>query len=129
MILLDDDEQTPPLGDLPAGLPIRSLLAACAFEAAHLASALSDLDATLAAAIAASFPPPRAEGHGAAPNAMLRGLQNADRARQEAEGLAALLNRLAATGDLDGTLPADAVTACLPLLTQRRRIIARATTP
>ncbi|MBW7921842.1 MAG: hypothetical protein H3C51_07055 [Rubellimicrobium sp.] len=110
-MIFADDDPVDPAAALPWGAPAdrRTLLAACADEARHLARALAGLDHALGRALASGAGPPAAA-------------QALDRLRQEAEGLADVL-ALVAAGPADGRPPDSGDLArALRLHDQRARI-------
>jgi len=127
-VITFDDADGDDGGDapIPARLPLRALLDACAQEAAHLSRALAELDLTLGTALATGQSVQDTAGADRGSALLHRGLQSADRARQEGEGLARLTALLAAASPTGRAVPTPDLIACLPLMAQRRRIMALA---
>lgn len=134
-----EDDHGPPLqeSDLPVKVDPTALLAACAAEAARLATGLRQLDAALGAALVlAQRPngpaPPPGTGAGADASeartlisALASDLQQADRLRQEADGLAQTLSLLVNRPKSAGPLTADQVRGCTPVLDLQRRLLSQ----
>ncbi|MEI6800833.1 MAG: hypothetical protein WCO04_16710 [Pseudomonadota bacterium] len=122
-MLFDDDPGGVSTPDpMPPHVTADALLAACAHEAAGQAQALHRLDAALGRAVAMAR---NGMGDGAALIAALTAdLQNADRLRQEAEGLARALNLLATVQMRDHRLTVDQVRGCTPFVALQRRLLA-----
>lgn len=118
-IHVDDDA-------LPVEVEPAALLAACATEAERQANGLRQLDAALGAALALAQRPAADPAEGRALiSALASDLQQADRLRQEAEGLARALALLANRPKGAGCLPADQVRGCTPILALQRRLLSR----
>lgn len=134
MIFIGDDA-TGPSEDRPADaagrvaseIAVADLFAACSDELRRQALALGRLDAALGEALLAiRRQPPGADPGGPVSPALLSELQQADRLRQEAEGLARVLDLIVGGATLSGTVPSDRVRACSPLADLQDRLLARA---
>jgi len=88
------------------------LLQACAIEAARHADAVAQMDRALGGAL---------ESGGAKGNSQT--LQRLDLLRQEADGIARLLNFVAGLPALDAIIDIDAFSKCVPLAAQRARLL------
>lgn len=88
------------------------LLQACAIEAARHADAVTRMDRVLGDALECG----EAKGNS-------QTLQRLDLLRQEAEGIARLLNFVADLPALDAIIDRDAFSKCVPLAAQRARLL------
>lgn len=129
-MFVDDDHDTPPEDiALPVEIEAASLLAACAAEAERQSEGLRQLDAALGAALVLAQRPvgsphgPNATESRALISALAADLQQADRLRQEAEGLARALALLANRPKGAGRLTADQIRRCTPILALQRRLL------
>lgn len=117
---LDAAETVTPTDEIGAG----ALLAACVAEAERQAAALHQLDAALGAALVMARRPPGNAVDGAALiSALAADLQQADRLRQESEGLARALALLARLPPPSGTVRADEVRRCTPFVALQQRLL------
>jgi hypothetical protein len=114
--MFEDDGTSDPIPTgavVPSEKPVHDLLAACAAEATRQAAAMRDLDGfvgdLLMRGAAAADP---------------QALQRLDLLRQEADGLARVLQLVASQAERNTMVDGTAVTACLPLAAQRARISA-----
>jgi hypothetical protein len=112
--MFEDDGDSDPIpkgAAVPSEKSVHDLIAACAAEAKRQAAAMQDLDGfvgdVLMRGTAAVDP---------------RALQRLDLLRQEADGLARVLQLVASQAQLGIMVDGTAVTACLPLAAQRARI-------
>lgn len=128
-MFIDEDPSSPPAVAVPAALPARDLLAACAAEAERQAGIAARIDAALGAALAAVRQ--AAGGSSAAPSpaaaaALAAGaadLQRADLMRQELAGLASALALLARHDSLETEIPILDILDCTPLGALRQRLL------
>lgn len=113
-----EDDGTPdpaPTPTVPTASSVQDLLAACAAEAKRQAAAMEDLDGFVGAILMCG-------AEAADPKA----LQRLDLLRQEADGLARVLQLVASLTEHGTMVDGTAVTACLPLAAQRARISVQA---
>lgn len=98
----------------PSGIPVsvHRLLTACAKEAAHIAAGIGELDVALGNVLHDDRLPGEI-------------LQRIDLVRQEAIGLAAVLERMSAAQALDHTLDFEVLARLLTLRAQQARISTR----
>ena len=112
---------------LPAEIEPAALLAACAAEAGRQAEGLRQLDAALGAALVLAQRPAADPAEARVLiSALAADLQQADRLRQEAEGLARALALLSDRPKGAGRLTADQVRGCTPILALQRRLLGSA---
>jgi hypothetical protein len=122
MLFDDDPGGAAPPDPLPSHVSADVLLVACARVAAGQAQALNRLDAALGLAVTMAR-------HGVGDSADLiaaltADLQQTDRLRQEAEGLARALHLLATVPMQGHQLTADQVRGCTPVASLQRRLLA-----
>lgn len=122
-MLFDDDPGGASATDpLPTHVTADALLGACAREAAGQAQAIHQLDAALGRAV--TMVRGQAGDRAALIAALTADLQQADRLRQEAEGLARALRLLATVPMHDHRLTADQVRGCTPFVALQMRLLA-----
>lgn len=106
-----------------AAIPARRLLQACAREAWRQAAEAARLDAAFGDVLAATgTPAPDGTSQGLT-RTISEKLQQIDRLRQETQGLAALLDHLAALPSLASPVSTDQLRSCVPLVTQQDRLM------
>ena len=121
MLFDDDPGVAAPPDLLPSHVSADALLAACVRAASGQAQALHKLDMALGQAVTMAR---HGVGDGAALIAALTAdLQQADRLRQEAEGLARALHLLATVPMQGHQLTADQVRGCTPVASLQRRLL------
>jgi hypothetical protein len=114
--MFEDDGTPDPVPTAPtvaSASSVHDLLAACAAEAKRQAAAMEDLDGLVGDVLMRG-------AEAADPHA----LQRLDLLRQEADGLARVLQLVASLAERGTKVDGTAVTACLPLAAQRARISA-----
>lgn len=122
-MFIDEPAPSDPDGTTVTAIPARLLLASCAREAARQARQIALMDEAFGTALA----PARSGGQGT-PNsdalfhALRSRLQEIDRLRQEAQGLADVLHLLAAA-PTETDVPTDRIRACTPLVALRDRLV------
>lgn len=104
-------DPAPTEAPLPEARSVQDLLIACAAEAKRQAGAVQDLDGFVGSVLM-----------GGAAAADPQALQRLDLLRQEADGLARVLQLVAAQAGHGTMIDGRAVMACLPLAAQRARI-------
>lgn len=124
-MFIDEDRCSPPdRSDVPATIPARNLLTACAAEAGRQAAAAARLDVALGAAlgvIRTSTAQARDWPDALAP--LAAELQQVDLLRQELQGLGRTLALLAEVRSLATSVSADRVRTCAPLGELQRRLL------
>ena len=118
------EEQTPRTAadPPPEEMTAAALLSACAREAMRQADGLRRLDAALGAALALARPPTGVEV-GPLVTALTADLQQADRLRQEVEGLARTLALLSSVSTCEGVVSAAQIRGCTPVAELQNRLL------
>jgi hypothetical protein len=108
----------------PDEIAVQQVLAACASEAIRQAHVMTGLDSSIGSALAILRQ--GREGQVRHPPAgLVSSLQQADRLRQEMEGLAKVLALLADIGGQTGTVDASRIRACTPFRDLQERLLSR----
>ena len=112
-MIVDDDGAAAPGPDATRPrLTAQELLSACVLEAERQAEALTRLDAAVGLALS-----------GGTARADPRMLQQIDLLRQESQGLARVLRLVEQARSPEDVLDAAALSGCLPVADQRRRLM------
>ena len=112
-------------GDMPSEVTTQDLLVACAAAMRRQADAMGKMDVALGKVLEHLRRPALPTGAAASIcGSLMRDLQRADRIRQEAEGLAKVLEVVACSGTVEGSIPTDALRGCTPLAELQARLFA-----
>lgn len=123
-MFIDEDDTGSDGGGGPEEIAARDVLAACAVESARQADVMARLDASIGSALAILRRQP--EGQRSPPSDLVIALQQADRLRQEMDGLAQVLALLSGLGSQGGTILASRVRACTPFRDLQDRLLSAA---
>jgi hypothetical protein len=124
-MFIDEDGTGAEGSDHPGGVCVQAVLAACAAEAVRQAQVMSALDASIGSVLTVL----RRGSDGQVrhpPSGLVTALQQADRLRQEMEGLAKVLILLTDLGRDAEIVDAGLVRACTPFRELQERLLGQA---